>query len=108
MPLPTRRYGSVMNGSSRKSTSDCGVPVLAKLLPSAGYRRCWNFRSLTGFTALGLMEVRPPPASHEPIRRLNRRRAAPSQGGAHADAIYGVVFAVSVADIAAFDEREKG
>jgi len=54
------------------------------------------------------MEVRPPPASHEPIRRLNRRRAAPSQGGAHADAIYGVVFAVSVADIAAFDEREKG
>ena len=53
MPLRrSRRYGSVMNGSSRKSTSDCGVPVLAKLLPSAGYRRCWNFRSLTGFTAL--------------------------------------------------------
>ena len=73
MPLRrSRRYGSVMNGSSRKSTSDCGVPVLAKLLPSAGYRRCWNFRSLTGFTALGLMEVRPPPASHEPIRQLDR------------------------------------
>jgi len=58
------------------------------------------------------MEVRPPPASHESFRRLNRRlnrrRAAPSQGGAHADAIYGVIFAVSVADIAAFDEREKG
>ena len=97
-----------MNGSSRKSTSDCGAPVLAKLLPSAGYRRCWNFRSLTGFTALGLMEVRPPPASHESIRRLNRLCAGPSHGGAYADAIYGVIFAVSVADIAAFDERGKG
>ena len=54
------------------------------------------------------MEVRPTPASHESVRRLNRRRAAPSQGGAHADAIYGVIFAVSVADIAAYVEREKG
>lgn len=59
-------YGSIINNVSRKSTlqsispnltaSDADVDhaVIATLSPEFGYKRCWCFRSSTGFTALGL------------------------------------------------------
>ncbi|CAE8639266.1 unnamed protein product [Polarella glacialis] len=95
-------YGSIMNNQSRATTtttcnnnnnnaapgaedSASGV-LLARLKPSFGMVRCWNFRSLTGFTAVGLRER----AGHEPL--------AP---------VVGVLFAAS-GSMAAFDERERG
>jgi hypothetical protein len=59
-------YGSIINNASRRSTlqsistqlasRDQGVDdaVLATLSPEFGYKRCWCYRSSTGFTALGL------------------------------------------------------
>ena len=59
-------YGSIINNASRKSTlqsissqaslRDQGIDdaVLATVSPEFGYKRCWCYRSSTGFTALGL------------------------------------------------------
>ena len=59
-------YGSIINNTSRKSTlqgispdfvaagAETDHAVIATLSPEFGYKRCWCYRSSTGFTALGL------------------------------------------------------
>ena len=48
-------YGSVVNDDSRATTTGGGEPTAAaRLLPGSGWVRAWNFRSDTGFTALGV------------------------------------------------------
>lgn len=47
-------YGSLFCAASRRSSGVDGPVYLATLLPCFGHRRSWNFRSSTGFTALGL------------------------------------------------------
>jgi len=49
-------YGSIINPKSRASTlGESDAPgVIAKVGKDFGWVRAWNFRSLTGFTALGL------------------------------------------------------
>eukprot|EP00993_Chasmostoma_nieuportense_P001944 NODE_2781_length_1093_cov_8.755694_g2651_i0.p1 GENE.NODE_2781_length_1093_cov_8.755694_g2651_i0~~NODE_2781_length_1093_cov_8.755694_g2651_i0.p1 ORF type:complete len:332 (+),score=58.07 NODE_2781_length_1093_cov_8.755694_g2651_i0:39-1034(+) len=49
-------YGSIINNESRISTSE-GPVALARMGAGLGWARSWNFRSPTGFTALGLMPV---------------------------------------------------
>ena len=52
-------YGSIVNNESRAGTLavpvDQALAVPCTLMPSAGYTRAWCFRSLTGFTALGVL-----------------------------------------------------
>ena len=53
-------YGSIINDESRAGTTGGGELVAAaRLLPGVGWTRCWNFRSATGFTALGLRRAAP-------------------------------------------------
>lgn len=47
-------YGSILSSESRGSSGATGAVATAELLPSFGWRRAWNFRKDTGFTALGL------------------------------------------------------
>jgi tetratricopeptide (TPR) repeat protein len=61
-PRPGRRehwvfgYGSIINSKSRAATIgvDYLPTLVVRLRPAFPYRRCWNFHSSTGFTALGL------------------------------------------------------
>ena len=97
-------YGSIINNLSRKSTLQCvsdsstvadntDHTVFATLSAKFGYRRCWCYRSSTGFTALGLKYYG---AEHEDNRC--------GQNG-----IGGVLFLVpSAAALSAFDIREAG
>ena len=71
-------YGSIISSPSRVSS---GGPPFACRATLSGWARGWNFRSDTGFTALGL--------AAEPLASVG-----------------GVVFAAG--DLAAFDEREVG
>lgn len=58
-------YGSIINNESRLSTTQGQGQVVqaqeiiqyAFIRSSAGYERGWNFRSSTGFTALGIRKV---------------------------------------------------
>jgi hypothetical protein len=53
-------YGSVINDASRAGTTGGGeLAAAARVLPCFGARREWNFRSSTGFTALGLRRATP-------------------------------------------------
>lgn len=85
-------YGSIINNLSRSATSGCSSAPPARpaalcwVAGSKGLVRCWNFRSSTGFTAVGLR---------------NRTENEPA-----AD-ICGVIFDPGTA-MAAFDAREKG
>ena len=58
-------YGSIINNLSRRSTLQClsqsttegkhaDHAIFASLSAKFGYKRCWCYRSSTGFTALGL------------------------------------------------------
>ena len=76
-------YGSIINNESRLATGGSNIAVCVRVR-GTGYRRCWNFRSTTGFTALGLQKA------------VNER----------AD-INGVVFPVGH-DMHEFDIREQG
>ena len=79
-------YGSIVNSESRASSGAHGPVATAELLSSFGWRRSWNFRKNTGFTALGLQR-------------------APVDGVRVG--VCGVVFAVEE-HMSAFDEREVG
>lgn len=81
-------YGSIINHKSRASTLDVESSecLLVRVAATAGWTRCWNFRSPTGFTALGL------------------RRAGGSKG--QGSSINGVVFPVT--RLCEFDMREAG
>jgi hypothetical protein len=81
-------YGSLIDTASRDATAGEAVPAIPVRVSTAfGYIRCWNDRSPTGFTALGL------------------RRPEP---GESALTINGVLFPVEGRDIAAYDRREQG
>ena len=75
-------YGSILSGESRGSSGATGPVATAELRPSFGWRRAWNFRKDTGFTALGLER-------------------------ASGNAVCGVVFPADDA-MSAFDAREVG
>ena len=79
-------FGSLVNADSRKRDVVDPAAVCVRV-SSLGYVRSWNFRSPTGFTALGL-----------------RRPQTEAEGGV---AINGVVFPAGL-DLAALDEREAG
>ena len=53
-------YGSIMNDFMP------GDALLARLSPSAGYVRGWNFRSPTGFTAVGLIPQKQSTTQNDP------------------------------------------
>lgn len=85
-------YGSLINHESRRSTADShgNAAVCLRLKSSFGFKRVWNYRSKTGFTALGLSK-----------RSL--------QDSAH-QGVVGVLFPVgeSEMDLYPYDEREVG
>jgi hypothetical protein len=81
-------YGSLINSLSRNATA--ASPILAipvRVSADFGWIRAWNFRSQSGFTALGL-------------RKPNE--------GEHSTTINGVLYPVEGTDMARFDEREVG
>jgi len=81
-------YGSLINSGSREATA--GEPIHAipvRVSAAFGYIRCWNDRSPSGFTALGLRRPQP---------------------GENAMTINGVVYPVAGDNMAAFDARETG
>jgi len=81
-------YGSLVNSESRRSTAGKDAPAVpARISADLGYLRSWNFRSPSGFTALGL------------------RKAGPGENGA---TINGVVYAVDGDSMKGFDQREVG
>jgi hypothetical protein len=81
-------YGSLVNSESRRSTAGRDVPAVpARISADLGYLRSWNFRSPSGFTALGL------------------RKAGPGESGA---TVNGVVYAVDGDSMEEFDRREAG
>jgi hypothetical protein len=49
-------YGSIINNESRLATGGSAVAACVRI-DGSGFERCWNFRSTTGFTALGLQKV---------------------------------------------------
>jgi hypothetical protein len=81
-------YGSLIDSASREATAGKAVPAIPVRVSAAfGYVRCWNDRSPSGFTALGL------------------RRPEPDES---ALTINGVLFLVEGSDMAAYDRRERG
>ena len=92
-------FGSIINSSTHapwlEKSDDQKVETLpgavATLKGSFGYARHWNFRSTTGFTALGLEEI-----SNNNI------------GDGHNRGVNGVVFRIKRSMIPAFDRREVG
>ena len=92
-------FGSIINSSTHapwlEKSDDQKVETLpgavATLKGSFGYARHWNFRSTTGFTALGLEEI-----SNNNI------------GDGQNRGVNGVVFRIKRSMIPAFDRREVG
>jgi len=81
-------YGSLINSASRNATASTPIPAIPVRVSAAfGFRRCWNDRSPSGFTALGLCKAKPGEA-----------------GGT----INGVVYPVEGEDMSKFDQREEG
>jgi hypothetical protein len=81
-------YGSLINSVSRNATASTPIPAIpARVSAAFGFRRCWNDRSPSGFTALGLC------------------KAQPSEAGA---TINGVIYPVEGEDMSKFDQREEG
>jgi hypothetical protein len=81
-------YGSLINSASRNSTASTPIPAIpARVSAAFGYRRCWNDRSPSGFTALGLCKTG-------------------SDGSGNT--INGVVYPVQGEDLPKFDLREEG
>lgn len=79
-------YGSLINSDSRAATAGKPVPAVPVRVSGAlGLVRAWNFRSKSGFTALGLR---------------------PARGG-ESQSINGVVYKVE-GTMEAFDTREVG
>mmetsp|Transcript_10113 Transcript_10113/g.24541 ORF Transcript_10113/g.24541 Transcript_10113/m.24541 type:complete len:1333 (+) Transcript_10113:157-4155(+) len=79
-------FGSIMNRGTHGENFLPGVAVL--LSKEFGYERQWNFRSSTGFTALGVSKV---PSGKDPTLDVN-----------------GVLFRVTQSMIPVFDRREVG
>lgn len=97
-------YGSIINNTSRRSTlqclpgssavadAGCENAVFVTLSPQFGYKRCWCYRSSTGFTALGLKYCREDSDERQNLQEIS-----------------GVLFPVpNAAALSAFDLRETG
>lgn len=92
-------FGSIINSSTHapwlatgKDSEIEGLPgAVATLKSSFGYHRSWNFRSTTGFTALGLSPI---------------DKDAPEEG--YKGGINGVVFQIKKSMVRDFDRREVG
>jgi hypothetical protein len=81
-------YGSLINSASRNSTASTPIPAIPVRVSAAfGFRRCWNDRSPSGFTALGLCKT-----------------GADSSG----NTVNGVLYPVQGEDLSKFDLREEG
>ncbi len=80
-------YGSIINLRSRVRSGGSAKAMYVRISERFGYRRKWNFRSPTGFTALGLSKVK---------RKENM------------STVNGVLFACSMEQMKSFDERESG
>ncbi len=81
-------YGSLINSALRNSTASTPIPALPVRVSGAfGFRRCWNDRSPSGFTALGLCKA---------------------QSGEAGVTINGVVYPIEGEDMSKFDLREEG
>ena len=50
-------YGSIINLRSRVRSGGSAKAMYVRISEKFNFRRKWNFRSLTGFTALGLSKV---------------------------------------------------
>lgn len=94
-------FGSIMNSSTHAawlpnnsendSSSKAALPGrIVKIKREFGYERRWNFRSTTGFTALG-------------VSRIDPTDFNPSQPNMN-----GVLLRVPIAMMPGFDKREKG
>ena len=99
-------YGSIINSISRGSTLQClsattdevivDHAVFATVSSSFGYRRCWCYRSSTGFTALGL-------------KYCGDNGSEGVDNALDLKGIGGVLFPIpNAAALAAFDLRETG
>eukprot|EP00980_Cylindrotheca_fusiformis_P028220 scaffold22586_cov138-Cylindrotheca_fusiformis.AAC.40 len=92
-------FGSIINSSthaswlaaSKESKVEALPGAVATLKSSFGYQRRWNFRSTTGFTALGLCPI-----------DQNGTQDGSSSG------INGVVFQIKKSMVCDFDRREVG
>ena len=84
-------------GSAKSSASPSLPGHCCVLRSSFGYRRGWNFRSATGFTALGITRRSQDPSDHGEERVDDDN-----------DGINGVLFRVSRSMLAGFDRREVG
>mgnify|MGYP005847741093 CR=1 FL=1 len=88
-------FGSIMNSSTHSTwqtdakSEETDLPGrIVKIKKSFGYGRYWNFRSTTGFTALGVSRVR---NHNNNLRNMN-----------------GVLFRVPSSMMPGFDRREAG
>lgn len=87
-------FGSIINNSthapwlSSNNVNNASLPgIVVTLTKQFGYERQWNFRSSTGFTALGVLQA---------------------SSAAQADDINGVLFRVPQSMMPGFDRREVG
>jgi tetratricopeptide (TPR) repeat protein len=81
-------FGSIMNRGTHGEMVLPGVSVV--LSKEFGYKRRWNFRSSTGFTALGVSKI------------------SPSSSDEDAMDVNGVLFRATQSMIPVFDRREVG
>ena len=88
-------FGSIMNRGTHGESLLPGIAVV--LSKEFGYERQWNFRSSTGFTALGVV----PKGSLKNDADTTQEKTAASD-------INGVLFRVTQSMIPVFDRREVG
>ena len=90
-------FGSIINTSTHSPwlkdlPGKTSLPgILCDVKASFGYERQWNYRSSTGFTALGIVEI-----------------TNPNDDASHGMGINGVAYRVSKDMIPFFDKREVG
>ena len=97
-------FGSIMNRGTHGENFLPGVSVL--LSKEFGYERQWNFRSSTGFTALGVSKV-----SAGTTTNSNKKDRSSSSSSSTTKAekdVNGVLFRVTQSMIPVFDRREVG
>jgi len=78
-------YGSIINLHSRVRSGGSATAIYVRISKKFGYVRKWNFRSPTGFTALGL------------CKNIKKQST-----------VNGVLFACTEDQMRSFDERESG
>jgi hypothetical protein len=78
--------------------------IVATIKPNFGYKRTWNFRSSTGFTALGAMKISDDDNNDDDDRGKDVLAANTKNGLG----INGVLFKVLKSEIPNFDVREAG